>query len=175
MWLDLWKPSMHTQKLKSILLLIICNNHIAMLLLQGLATSDVLIWLVDSCELPAMSRHSNKTAIDKQVCFYRWPFVTLSSHEGPKQTLWSHLGTLTGSNYVCSTVHLLGLWYDQCCCGNLSGPLYTQLGWLCLLASLNSTLLTPTHPLICGTLDIAGCVQSVSQNQPIQQVVMYVC
>jgi len=47
MQLDLQKTSMCAQKLKSILLLIII----------------------------ATLMHCNKTAIDKQVCFYRWPFV----------------------------------------------------------------------------------------------------
>jgi len=48
MWLDLWKPSMYAQ--------------------------DHFIAFYNS-RTHALSRHSNKTAIDKQVCFYRWPFV----------------------------------------------------------------------------------------------------
>jgi len=32
----------------------------------------------------------------------------------------------------------------------------------------------PTHPLICGIRDIAGCFLNVSQNQPIQPVAIYV-
>jgi len=71
--------------------------------------------------------------------------------------------------------------------GLLSGPLCTQLGWLCLLASLThpttpSTLPpfnSPSSPqpavlLKCGTHDIVGCVQSVSQNQPVQPVTVNV-
>jgi len=62
---------------------------------------------------------------------------------------------------------------DRGYCGRLSGLLGTQLGQLCLLAVL--THLPPTHPpLICGIHDIAGCIQSVSQNQPVQPVAIYV-
>jgi len=51
------------------------------------------------------------------------------------------------------------------CCGHLSGPLYTQLGRLCLRALLPPPPpFTPTHPLICGIRDIAVCVQDISQN-----------
>jgi len=32
-----------------------------------------------------------------------------------------------------------------------------------------------THHLILGTCDIAGCIQKVSQNQPVQPVAIYVC
>jgi len=50
MWLDLGKPSMYVQKLKSILFAY-RNGH-----------------------TQALSWHSNKIAIDKKVCFYRWLF-----------------------------------------------------------------------------------------------------
>jgi len=33
--------------------------------------------------------------------------------------------------------------------------------------------LLPAHPLICSTRDIAGCVQNISQNQPVHPVAMY--
>jgi len=55
----------------------------------------------------------------------------------------------------------------------------TQLGRLCLLTVLTHPLhpprLSPTHPpsYIHGTHDIAGCVQTISQNQPVQQVTIY--
>jgi len=63
----------------------------------------------------------------------------------------------------CSTQCLLSSWYGQGCCGHLSGPLCMQLGRLCLLASLTHP---PTHP----PSDIAGCVQNISQNQPVHPV-----
>jgi len=46
-----------------------------------------------------------------------------------------------------------------------------QLGWLCLLAVLTDP------PLIHSTCDIAGYVQIISQNQPVQPVALnaYVC
>jgi len=34
-----------------------------------------------------LSRYSNKTAKDKQICFYRWLFVEHVKSQRPKQTL----------------------------------------------------------------------------------------
>jgi len=42
------------------------------------------------------------------------------------------------------------------------------------LAVSNGSANPSTHNLICGTCDIAGCVQNVSQNQPVQPVATYV-
>jgi len=78
----------------------------------------------------------------------------------------------------CSTRHPLNSWYVQGCCGHLSGPLCTQLGRLCLRASLTHPLfpspLPLTHPLICGIRDISGSVKNISQNQPVHPVAIQV-
>jgi len=44
----------------------------------------------------------------------------------------------------------------------------TQLGQLCLLAVLTHP--PPADPFVRGTCDIAGCVQNISQSQPVQPV-----
>jgi len=121
----------------------------------------------------ALSRHSDTIAIIRST-FTDGLLPTVSSHAGPTQTLWDHWDALIGWPVVpnCSTRCLLSLWYDQGYCGHLSGPPCTQLGWLCLLTLLTHPASLPTHPLIYSTHDIAGCVQNISQNQPVHPVAM---
>jgi len=102
---------------------------------------------------PALSRHSDTTAIDKKVCFYRRLFADPVKPCGTITDFVGPLGALIGWHVVpnCSTRHLLCWWYGGVCCDHLSGPLSTKLGRLCLRASLAhppspSTLLTPSHP-----------------------------
>jgi len=117
---------------------------------------------------------SDKIARDKQVCFYRQLFANPVKLWKTKTDPvgWGHWGTLIKWLVVpsCSTECLLSLWYGQGYCRNLSGLLSTQLGQLCLLG-----VLTTHPPLIHCTYDIAGCVQNISQNQPVQPVAMYIC
>jgi len=131
-----------------------------------------------------LSRHIDKIAIDKKVCFYRQLFTNPIKPRRTNTDPVGPLGALMGWSVVlnCFIQCLLAFWYGQGCCGYLSGPLCTQPGWLCLLASIThpptpstlATSLPPNHLFICGTCDIAGCVQNISQNQPVHRVAIYV-
>jgi len=55
-------------------------------------------------------------------------------------------------------------------CGRLFGLVGTQLG----LAMYTSSVNLPTHPLILEIHNIAGSVQKISQNQPVQPVAIYI-
>jgi len=116
----------------------------------------------------ALSRYSDTIAIDKKVCFYRWLFADPIKPYRTIRDPVAHWAALIGWYVVpnCSTRRLLSLWYGWGCCGHLSGPLCTQLGRLCLLASLthHPSHPPPTHLLICSTHDIAGCVQNISKS-----------
>ena len=128
----------------------------------------------------ALSRHSDTIAIIRSAFTdaFSNPIKLRKTNTDPVKPL----GGINRGPVVphCSTRCLLSLWYGQGCCGHLSGPLYTQLGQLCLLASLTTppTPSTPSPPppphphLICGICDIAGCVQNVTQNQPVHTVVI---
>jgi len=103
----------------------------------------------------ALSRHSNKTAIDKQVCFYRRLFANPVKSQ---RTKTDPVRPLMGINRVdwgpfCSFVCLLNSWYGQGCCGHLSGLLGTQLGQLCPLAVLTHPH-TPSTPLYAALLTL---------------------
>jgi len=117
LWVDLGKPAMYAQELKSILLLIIIAT-----LKHCPGTVTQLLYI-------------------RKSAFTGGFLPTLSSHAGPTQILWGHWGALIGWPVVPnrSTRHLFSLWYGEGYCGHLSDPLYIQLGRLCLLASL-------THP-----------------------------
>jgi len=128
-----------------------------------------------------LSRHNDKTGIDKQVCFYRRPVVdpvkSWRTIIDPVRLLWDI--NRVAWVQICPIIHLCGSWYSQGYCGHQSGPLCTQLGHLYLMALLTHP---PNHPLhlphpstiIRGTHDIAGCFQSILQNQPVQPVAIYV-
>ena len=68
-----------------------------------------------------------------------------------------------GPLYICSARGMVRGY-----CGHLSSLLGALLGQLCLLVPYPPPL--PSHSLIHGTRDIAGSVQKVSQNQPVQPV-----
>jgi len=121
----------------------------------------------------ALSRHSDKIAIDKQVCFYRrlyaYPIKLQKTKTDPVGLLRSINGMVCCPKLFCWMS--AWLWYGQ----GLQWSSVWPAG-LCLLAVLThpptpSTF--PTPPLICSTCDIADCVQNVSQNQPVQPVAMY--
>jgi len=118
----------------------------------------------------ALSRHSDTTAIDKKVCFYRWLLPTLSSHAGPSQTLWGHWLALIRWYVVpnCSIQHLLPLWYGKGCCGHLSGPLCTQFSRLCLRASLNHPPSPSTLLFVASVIFQALFKMSLKISQSIQ-------
>jgi len=123
----------------------------------------------------------NKTGIDEQVCFYRRPvFDPVKS----RRTIMDPVRLLRGINGVawgpilshCTAARLVVWWGLYC--GHLSGPLCTQLGRLCLKASLTHPP-SPSPPppargppLTCGIRDISGSAQNKSQNQPVHPVAM---
>jgi len=151
MWLDLGKPSMYAQKLK------FYNSH-----------------------TQALSRHNDKIAIDKQVCFYRQLFA---DHVKLWKTKTKPVGQLRGINRVAcdpKLFHWMPAWLMVW--SGTQGLLWPSVWptrhttWLAVpTGSTNpptpSTL--PTYSLIHSTRDIAGCVQNVSQNQPVQPVAIY--
>jgi len=73
------------------------------------------------------------------------------------------MGSL-GSDSVPLYVCLLGLWYCQ---GLLWPSVYVvrDMAWSAVCTGSVNSPLTPAHPLVQGTCDIAGCVQNISQNQ----------
>jgi len=132
----------------------------------------------------ALCRHSDTVAIDKKVYFYRQTFADSIKPHRTNTDPVGHWGALIVWPVVpnCSTWRLLSLWYGQSCCGHLAHYAH-QLGRLCLLVLLSHPPspppptchpLPPAHPLLCGTRDIAGCVQNISQNQIINPVAMYI-
>jgi len=120
----------------------------------------------------ALSRHNNKTGIDKQVCFYRWPVVNSVKSW---RTIIDSVRPLRGINRVA-----WGLILSHC----MSARLVVWLGllWPYVWSTVHTTwpavstgiinlpALHPPHPRIHDTHDIAGCVQNASQNQPVQWV-----
>jgi len=156
MWLDLGKPAMYAQELKSILFL----NIIAM--------------------LQPLSRHSDKFAVVRRSVYTDGFLLTLSSHTGPIQTLWGYWEALLKWPVVpnCSTWCLLALWYI--CSGLLWLSVWPTVHTALLavsngIANLPTYHLHPSHPpthlLICSTCDIASCVWNKHlSNQPVHQV-----
>jgi len=131
----------------------------------------------------ALPRHSNKTAIDKKVCFFAYRLLlTLLSH---KKTNTDPVGPLKGIKKVTCTLWSQTVQLNVCSprgmvrgyCVHLSGLLCSLLGQLCLLTLLTHSPSPPSHTrpsLICGTCDIAGYVQKISQNHSVHQVAIYV-
>jgi len=116
----------------------------------------------------AQSRHNNETSIDKQVCFYRRLVV---NSDKSRRTIIDSVRTLRGINGVawspilfhCTSARLVVL----------SGLLWPSVWptvhttWLPVSESIVNrptlpSTLPPTHPLIHGIHDIAGCFQNVS-------------
>jgi len=98
----------------------------------------------------ALSRHSGTTAIDKEVYFYRQLFADPIK---PCRTITDPVGPLGGFNKMAcgpklfhSTSALLVVWWGLLWSSVLSGPLCTQLGRLCLRASLIHPPSLSTHP-----------------------------
>jgi len=132
----------------------------------------------------ALSRHNNKTGVDKQVCFYRWPVIDPVKS---RRTIMDPVRPLRDINRVacgpilsyCTSAKLV-IW------SGLLWPsvwLTVHITWSPVYESivnpptfpLHPPYLLPIHPpLICAIRDIAGCFQNFSQNQPVQSVAMYV-
>jgi len=127
-----------------------------------------------------LSRHSDTIAM--KVCFYRWPFSDpIKPHRtntDPMEPLGYINRVACGPKLFHSKSALLMVW---------SGLL-----WLSVWPTVHTTWsalstdiidpptfplhtphpLLPTHLLICSICDIAGCVQNISQNQPVHPVAM---
>jgi len=123
----------------------------------------------------ALSRHSNKTAIDKQVYFYRLPFV---NPVRSRRTIIDPVRPLRGINRVawdpflfhCTSAQLV-VW-SRLLWPSVWPTVHTI--WSAMSTGIVNPPTHPSHPLKCGTCDVAGCVQNVSQNQPDQPVAIYV-
>ena len=118
-WLDLRKPSLLAQQLKSIL------------------------WLNIKATL-SLSRHTKHMGIDSQVCFHRGLFSSLSNHERAPQGLWSHWMALIRMCVVPNCSQQLSwpiLWIVA-----VYATYWTHTTAVCLLILALTGLLLPTHP-----------------------------
>jgi len=116
----------------------------------------------------ALSRQSETIAIDKKVCCYRWLFANPIK---PCRTITEPVGPLGYINRVAcgpklfySTSALLVVW------SVLLWPSVWPTVYTIWSPVSESIMNPPTHPLIRGIHDIAGCFQNFSQNQPVHPV-----
>jgi len=153
-------------KRQVILMLTRCNVIICDCILEKLKS------ILCNSHTQALSRHSDNIAIDKQVCFYR-PVAFCQPCQSMKKQNRSH-GTTRGINgsqaaplNVCLSAQLVVwpglLWLFVWPTGHAA--------WSAVSTSSANSL--PTHPLIHGTCDIAGCVQKVSK--PATPTSSYIC
>jgi len=123
----------------------------------------------------ALSRHNNKTGINKQVCFYRWPvFDPIKSWK----TIIDPVRPLRGINRVawdpilsyCTSAWLVvwsGLLWPS-----VWPTAHTTWSLVYTMASLTNpppSTFPPTHPLIHGIHDITGCFKNISQTSQSNQ------
>jgi len=110
-----------------------------------------------TCEL---SRHNNKTGIDKQVCFYRQPVFDLVKSW---RTIINPVRPLRGINRVAWVLILSH-------CTSARFVVWSGLLWPSVWPTVHTAWSPvskgianpPTHSFICSTCDIAGCFQNVS-------------
>jgi len=118
----------------------------------------------------ALSKHSDTTAIDKKVCFYRWlfadPIKPCRTITDPVRPLGGFNKTACGPKLFHSTSALLVVWW-----GLLWPPAWSTVHttWSPVSESIVSP---PTLPLICGIRDISGSAKNKSQNQPVHSAAM---
>jgi len=115
-----------------------------------------------------LSRHSDTIARDKKVCFYRQLFADPVK---PRKTNTDPVEPLGCINRVAcgpKLYHLISVLV----------VVWSGLLWPSVWPTVHTTwspvsegiINPPTHHLICGIRGISGCVQNISQNQPVNPI-----